>query len=110
MSLAKKLQIRPGQGIRLVNPPKGFKVDASVSGEGEAILLFAPDSRFLKAHGSDVVDSARRDLLAWVAYPKAGKLDTDLNRDKLSALMEPLPAPPVRVLEMAKLLAAPDVV
>ena len=34
-----------------------------------------------------VIDAARRDTLAWVAYPKAGRLGTDLDRDSLAAVM-----------------------
>ena len=33
------------------------------------------------------MDAARRDALAWVAYPKAGQLGTDLNRDRLAGLL-----------------------
>jgi len=100
LSLAKKLQIRTGQCIRLINSPQGFKVDALVSNEGEAILLFAPDSKYLKAHGSAVVDAAGHDLLAWIAYPKAGKLNTDLNRDKLSELLKQHGIQPVRLVSL----------
>lgn len=37
--------------------------------------------------GQPAVDAALKDRLAWVAYPKAGKLGTDLNRDVLAGLM-----------------------
>ena len=30
-----------------------------------------------------LIEAAREDRVAWVAYPKAGQLDTDLNRDIL---------------------------
>jgi hypothetical protein len=98
MSLGKKLQIRSGQTIRIINPPEGFELDSS--GKGDAILLFARDSKSLKAEGAPVVEAAKRDRLAWIAYPKAGKLDTDLDRDKLSALMKPLGIQPVRLVSL----------
>jgi hypothetical protein len=35
----------------------------------------------LTARGGLVVEAAKADRLTWVAYPKAGQLGTDLNRD-----------------------------
>jgi hypothetical protein len=99
MSLGKKLQIRSGQTIRVLNAPEGFELD-SASDKGDAILLFARDSKSLKAQGTTVVEAARRDKLAWIAYPKAGNLGTDLNRDKLSGLMKPLGIQPVRLVSL----------
>ena len=37
----------------------------------------------MKTEGSAVVDAAKADRIAWFAYPKAGQLGTDLNRDIL---------------------------
>ena len=42
------------------------------------------------------VEAARGDKLAWIAYPKAGKLGTDLNRDILAALLTERGVQPVR--------------
>ena len=39
---------------------------------------------------------AARDALTWVAYPKAGKLGTDLNRDVLAELVKREDVRPVR--------------
>ena len=39
---------------------------------------------------------ARRDAVAWVAYSKAGKFGTDLNRDTLAALLAERGVQPVR--------------
>ena len=36
------------------------------------------------------------DGVAWVAYPKAGQLDTDLNRDVLAGLLRARGVAPVR--------------
>jgi hypothetical protein len=44
----------------------------------------------------DAIDAARLDRLAWVAYPKAGQLGTDLNRDRLAAALEGQGIRPVR--------------
>ena len=102
MSIAKKMQVPAGSKIRLLNPPKGFVIDAPISGkrDEDAVLLFVPNSKDLKILGGAVVEAARRDRLAWIAYPKGGKLETDLNRDKLRELMEPLGIQPVRLVSL----------
>jgi len=42
------------------------------------------------------IEAARGDRLAWIAYPKAGKLGTDLNRDILAAALTGEGVQPVR--------------
>ena len=101
MSLAGKLQIPEGRKIRLVNRPVGFKIDAPVSDDAEdAILLFATDSKSLKSTGKPAFDAAKADGLAWIAYPKAGQLGTDLSRDVLWKLVKPLGIQPVRQVSL----------
>jgi len=101
MSLAKKLQIREGQSVRLINPPAGFILDAPATESGTpTLLLFAKDSKSLKSLGKPVFEAAKQDRLAWIAYPKAGKLDTDLNRDKLAEMVKPLGIQPVRLISL----------
>jgi hypothetical protein len=55
-ALAAKLNLKPGMKVRLVGKP----VDVALPGVAGAASA-----------------------IAWLAYPKAGKLDTDLNRDIL---------------------------
>jgi len=102
MSLAKKLQIPSGQSICLISPPKGFEIDAPVSAKPDAfaILLFARDEKSLVTLGKPVFEAAKRDALTWIAYPKAGQLDTDLNRDRLSEFMKPKGIQPVRLVSL----------
>jgi hypothetical protein len=101
MSIAKKLQIRQGQSICLISPPMGFKLDAPTDKSGEgALLLFARERKSLMSLGKPVFEAARQDRLAWIAYPKAGKMGTDLNRDKLAALVKPLGIQPVRLVSL----------
>ena len=49
---------------------------------------------------------ARRDKLAWIAYPKAGKLGTDLNRDLLSAALAGEGVQPVRQVAIDEVWSA----
>jgi hypothetical protein len=92
-SLLEKLLLKPGVTLAVVgappdqSPPAGAKVLAR--GAAEAVLLYARDRAALD--GAWLV--ARRRLgeggRLWVAYPKAGKLDTDLDRESVrQALIE----------------------
>ncbi|NJP31198.1 hypothetical protein [Micromonospora thermarum] len=47
-----------------------------------------------------VLALARRDALAWVAYPKGGQLGTDLNRDRIAALLGEREVQPVRQISI----------
>jgi hypothetical protein len=47
------------------------------------VLVFVRTIADVEATAALVVNAAREDRLAWLAYPKAGKLGTDLNRDIL---------------------------
>lgn len=98
MSLAEKLQIKPGQSIRVIDPPAGFGLEAESPGEGDSggVLIFVRDKADLARHGAAAVESARDDRLTWIAYPKAGQLDTDLNRDILWELLQGRGVKPVR--------------
>jgi hypothetical protein len=84
MSLAKKLNLKTGMKVRVIGKPAGLGLDdvVSTSSAGaEAILVFVKTRADLDANGAPFIDAARSDRLAWIAYPKAGQLGTDLNRD-----------------------------
>ena len=85
-SLAKKLNLKDGFKVRVIGRPAGVDLDdvATTTGAGaDAVLLFAKTLAEVDAKGSAFVAAAREDRLAWLAYPKAGQLETDLNRDIL---------------------------
>jgi hypothetical protein len=52
------------------------------------VIAFAIDSAALDTVAAPAITAAREDRLAWIAYPKAGKLATDLNRDILARLAQ----------------------
>jgi hypothetical protein len=58
--------------------------------------LFCTDRAELERRGAPLVEAAKRDALSWVAYPKAGKLGTDLNRDSLAEILRGRGTQPVR--------------
>ena len=100
MTIAQKLQLKPGQVVVVLGAPPGADLDlpqgAGDPGEPDAVLLFVRNRRELGERAEPVVEAAGRDALAWVAYPKAGQLDTDLNRDTLAALLTERGVRPVR--------------
>ena len=100
MSIAKKLQIPSGESISLTNPPAGFKIDAPIKFGSTVLLLFARASKSLKRDGMPVFDAEKQDKLSWIAYPKGGKLDTDLDRDKLAELAKPIGIQPVCLVSL----------
>lgn len=98
MSLAQKLQIPDGQKVRVFNLPRGLKHDLPATDDSAAVavLVFVKDAEELKAKAQPAIEAARKDMVAWVAYPKAGQLDTDLDRDKLWGLLKGEGVRPVR--------------
>jgi len=89
LDISKKLQLPVGAPVFLVAAPSGFELDAPTSKQpgGSAVLVFAVDSKALKANAKLAVEAAKENRLSWIAYPKAGQLGTDLNRDKLVEAM-----------------------
>ncbi len=94
MDIAKKLQIKSGHTVRVENAPERFKLDLPEGAirldsaeEAHAVLLFVKNSSELANLSAPFIDAARRDVLAYVAYPKAGQMGTDLNRDILCRLV-----------------------
>ena len=92
-ALGKKLLLKPGMKVALVGEPadqrplyQGIETSA---GTAAAVMVYAATSKDLA--GS--LPGARKRLGAegrlWIAYPKAKKLGTDLNRDVLWKQMEP---------------------
>ncbi|MAG35117.1 MAG: hypothetical protein CL878_02560 [Dehalococcoidia bacterium] len=94
MEIARKLQIKPGQTVFVQNAPEGFTLDlpeaarhVDTGDRADAVLVFVQDSSEVATHAGPFIEAARRDALAYIAYPKAGQLDTDLNRDTLWGLV-----------------------
>jgi hypothetical protein len=98
MSLAKKLQLEPGQKVLVVNAPRGFSLEAltTTARSADAVLVFVKNEAELDKRAAPAVEAARQDRLSWIAYPKAGRLSTDLNRDILWKLLEAKGVKPVR--------------
>ncbi len=80
-----KLQLKPGQSIAVTGGPETLELAAPRAGaaadDADARLVFVRDRADLERHLSELKAGADADRLTWVAYPKAGQLSTDLNRD-----------------------------
>jgi hypothetical protein len=86
MSLAKKLNIKDGMKMQVIGKPTGVTMDdvtSTKSAKSDGVLVFVTSLAEVDSKCGPLVEAARNDRLAWVAYPKAGQLGTDLNRDVL---------------------------
>ena len=103
MELARKLQLKPGSQVALLGVPTGLEIDlpsdipmATDVNAADVVLAFAHVADDLDGKAAPVLDAAREDRLSWLAYPKAGQLGTDLNRDRLAAAVRERGVQPVR--------------
>jgi len=102
VDLTAKLQIKPGQTVAFVGVPDGMPPladsvnPAAGPDTADAVIAFVRNKAELGTGADAAIAAARLDRLAWIAYPKAGKLGTDLNRDILAALVTERGVQPVR--------------
>ncbi len=95
-SLERKLQLKPGQAVRVLWEPDGLELGLPKDEASPAVLVFVTTFAEAEERTGPAVEAALADELTWVAYPKAGKLGTDLNRDSLAAFMTSRGVRPVR--------------
>jgi hypothetical protein len=102
VDLPAKLQIKSGTSVAVVRPrPDGPDLSglgplAAEPGTAGAVIAFVIRADELTAAACAAIAAAREDRLAWIAYPKAGQLGTDINRDRLAAAVAELGVRPVR--------------
>jgi hypothetical protein len=84
--LLAKLQVKSGQTIAVVGgAPEGADT-WELSTEpttADALLIYVQDAAALTAATPELQRAAGRGAICWIAYPKAGQLGTDLNRDRI---------------------------
>jgi hypothetical protein len=94
-SVAEKMLIKPGQRLRIVGAPTSLQsqfagvASARTAVAADVLLVFAIDRASLDRSLTPLLSTARTKRL-WIAYPKAGQLGTDLNRDLLHGEFESL--------------------
>lgn len=112
MELAAKLQIKPGARVALVAArPDGPDLSALASlaadpEAADAVIAFVARAAELTDLAAPAVAAAREDRLAWIAYPKAGQLGTDINRDSLASAVSALGVRPVRQVALDNVWSA----
>jgi hypothetical protein len=113
MGVGSKLQIKAGLSVALLHVPPGVTIElpegcmttSDPAGAG-AVVVFVTNQAELAERGEPAVGAALRDALAWVAYPKGGKLGTDLNRDLLRDLLVPRGIDAVRQVSVDEVWSA----
>lgn len=93
-ALAKKLLIKAGHRVLVLNAPDGYTAQLSPlpegatlhtapEGEYDVVQLFAINRAELERHASDALTALKQGGIFWIAYPKgSSKLQTDLSRDR----------------------------
>jgi hypothetical protein len=88
--LAKKLHVKPGMSVAVVNAPPGFDRtigrlpagvtrDASLKGALDLVLLFVVTERALKEQWPKALKALKADGALWISHPKKGSgIDSDL--------------------------------
>ena len=106
MTVARKLQVPPASTVGVLGSPAD--VDLEIPGDclvlsdpadaagASAVVSFVVRADDLDDLAGPAIAAARTDRLAWIAYPKARQLGTDLNRDILAELVKARGAQPVR--------------
>jgi hypothetical protein len=99
-SLVKKLGIRSGQRVLILNAPDGYvellgelpngvELSETRMGRFDFVHLFVKDSTELDAYRPAAMDALEYDGLLWISYPKrSSKVKTDLTRGVLWELMK----------------------
>ncbi len=107
MELARKLQIMPGSSVALLGRPAGVDlhmpagiVAVADAAAADAVVAFVRVAGDLDTAAAPALVAARDDRIAWIAYPKAGQLSTDLNRDRLAAQARERGVKPVRQISV----------
>lgn len=106
--LDKKLQFKEGQTVCIVgNAPElsleSAKADAIAA---DALLIFAANETELRINLTMLQEAARAGKLVWLAYPKAGKMGTDINRDSIRAIANENGLDPVRQIAIDEIWSA----
>ncbi len=110
--LTKKLQIKPGNRVLVVNPPDGYEgllgplpesaqIVTPGNGPVDVAHIFARTSADVTAHLAAVRTALKPGGVLWISWPKTtAKMVTDLTRDSLWAMLEPEGLRPVTAISI----------
>jgi hypothetical protein len=113
MDLRAKLQIKAGQRVATVAATddvplvavEGAKT-ADTPDTADVVVAFIRSRADLEAVAAPAIEAARLGKLAWIGYPKAGQLGTDLNRDILRESLADRGVQPVRQVAIDQVWSA----
>jgi hypothetical protein len=112
VSLQQKLQLKSGQSVIILNPPRGYldklKVDLAddvlsteASVNADAVILFVNSLVEAKDLALNAIRAVKPDGLLWIAYPKgSSKVKADVNRDSLWEAVKPMGWRAVRLIAL----------
>lgn len=92
-SLVKKLHIKPGYRLKILNPPSGYidklgdlpedvEIIGAATGKTDFVHLFVNSLSELNDLAPEAVKGLKYDGVFWVSYPKkSSKIKTDISRD-----------------------------
>ncbi|MGD9347348.1 MAG: hypothetical protein PVH84_15890 [Candidatus Aminicenantes bacterium] len=92
-TLSKKLHIKEGQRLTIINPPEGYmsflgelpegvELEKHAKGEFDFVHLFVNNIAELEESGPEALDAVKYDGILWVSYPKKSSgVSTDISRD-----------------------------
>ena len=105
--VASKLNLKPGDSYCIVNAPHDLTLDLGDElestdrpDEADAVIVFVIAKADLDDHVRPALDAALQDRLAWIAYPKAGQLGAEVNRDTLREELAGVGVRPVRQISI----------
>ena len=97
-----KVLFKPDEKVFILNPQKNqpeLRNAAKAADLADAVVLWATREAHLPRN-QDAIEQVLPGILLWVCYPKPGKLETDLGRDKLWTWMKGRGFEPVRVVSV----------
>jgi hypothetical protein len=102
-TLAKKLLLKTGTAFSVMSAPDEHRVLLEGAGAVEdagLVLVYAVSQADVVGRVPELTKILRPSARLWVAYPKARKLGTDLNRDILVGLMREHGFEPARMISI----------
>jgi len=106
--LDKKLQLKDGQRITIIGsaPSLDIESEQATLAESDAVLLFVTREAEIVTAFSTLRKAIDQNKLAWIAYPKAKQLSTDLNRDIIRKLANDSGLDPIRQVSIDEVWSA----
>jgi hypothetical protein len=103
-----KTLFKPDEKVFFINPQKnqpGLSNVAKALDLADSVVLWATREAHLPKHQASI-EQVLPGTMLWVCYPKPGKMETDLGRDKLWMWMKGRGFEPVRVVSVDDTWAA----